>query len=87
MSYKVDFTPQALEDILKLDRVIAERVIKKIDWLSENFEIINPQPLRGKFQGAYKLVVGEWRVIYKVNYNDKIIIVHLIGHRREIYKT
>jgi len=29
VKYKVDFTPQALEDISKLDRTVIERVTKK----------------------------------------------------------
>ena len=28
MKYKVDFTPQALEDISKLDRIVIERIIE-----------------------------------------------------------
>jgi mRNA-degrading endonuclease RelE of RelBE toxin-antitoxin system len=38
VKYKVDFTPQALEDISKLDRTVIERITKKIEWLSESFD-------------------------------------------------
>lgn len=58
-----------------------------MDWLSQNFEVINPQPLKGKFQGMYKLVIGDWRVIYTADFTNKIITVYLVGHRREVYKT
>jgi len=86
MGYEVNFTPQALEDISKLDSSVAERVLKKINWLAENCEVINPQPLKGKFQGMFKLVVGDWRVIYELNFTRKQITVHFLGHRREVYK-
>ena len=86
MKYRVDFTPQALEDVSKLDRIISERVIKRLEWLSQNIELINPQALKGKFQGMFKLVVGDWRVIYTADFTDKLITVHLIGHRKEVYK-
>ena len=86
MKFKVDFTPQALEDISKLDKGISGRVIKRIEWLSENIEIINPQALKGKFQGMFKLVVGDWRVIYTANFTNRLITIHLVGHRKEIYK-
>jgi mRNA-degrading endonuclease RelE of RelBE toxin-antitoxin system len=33
VKYKVDFTPQALEDISKLDKAVIERVTRKIEWL------------------------------------------------------
>ena len=86
MKYRVDFTHQALEDLSKLDRIISERAMKRIGWLSENIELINPQPLKGKFQGMLKLVVGDWRILYTADFINKLITVHLIGHRREVYK-
>ena len=32
MTYEIEFTPQALDDISNLDKTIAERVIKRLDW-------------------------------------------------------
>jgi mRNA interferase RelE/StbE len=87
VKYKVDFTPQALEDISKLDRSVIERVTKKIEWLSESFDAVSPQALKGKFHGMFKLVIGDWRVIYTADLRNKLITVHLIGHRKEIYKV
>ena len=87
MKYKVDFTPQALEDISKLDRTVIERIMKKIEWLSESLDVMGPQALKGRFQGLFKLVVGDWRVIYTTDFQNKSITVHLVGHRREIYRT
>ena len=87
MKYKVDFTPQALEDISKLDKTVIERVARKIEWLSESFDLISPQALKGKFHGMFKLVIGNWRVIYRADFANKTITIHLIGHRKEIYKT
>ena len=59
MKYKVDFTPQAFEDISKLDRTAITRITKKIEWLSESFDVISPQALKGKFHGMFKLVIGD----------------------------
>jgi mRNA interferase RelE/StbE len=86
VKYKVDFTPQALEDISKLDRAVVERIEKKIEWLSESLDAISPQALKGKFHGTFKLVIGDWRVIYTPDFDNKAVTIHLIGHRRDIYK-
>jgi mRNA interferase RelE/StbE len=75
VKYSVDFTGQAFEDLSKLDRIISERVIRRIEWLSENIELINPQALKGKFQGMFKLVVGDWRIIYTADFSKKLITV------------
>jgi mRNA interferase RelE/StbE len=86
VKYKVDFTPQALEDISKLDRSVIERITNKIEWLSESLDVVSPQALKGKFKGMFKLVIGDWRVIYAANFANRTITVHLIGHRKEIYE-
>jgi mRNA interferase RelE/StbE len=86
VKYKVDFTPQALENISKLDRTVIERIAKKVEWLSESLDVVSPEALKGKLHNMFKLVVGDWRVIYTADFTNKIITVHLIGHRKEIYK-
>jgi len=86
VKYKIDFTPQALENISKLDRTVIERITKKVEWLSGSLDVVSPQALKGQFHNMFKLVVGDWRVIYTADFANKIITVHLIGHRKDIYK-
>ena len=30
--------------------------------------------------------VGSYRVIYEINRKERLLTVHLVGHRRDIYK-
>jgi len=46
--YRISFTARAEADLSRLDISIAERVLKKLRWLAENFEIITPERLSGK---------------------------------------
>jgi mRNA interferase RelE/StbE len=83
--YKVEFLPEAISDLKKLDRVICQRIMNKIRWLADNFESITPEILAGDFKGMFELRIGDWRVVYTAEYKLKIIRVHMVGHRREIY--
>lgn len=85
MTANVEFRPEAIADLESLDRVIGQRILDKIKWLTENFDTITPQALTGDLKGFFKLRVGDYRVIYSINQSKKIITIHLIGHRREIY--
>ena len=85
--YSVELSPQALDDISRLDKPIAARVLKKIQWLADNFDSTIPFPLKGKFRGVYKLIIGDWRVLYTSDTDRKSLTIHLVGHRSEIYKT
>jgi len=84
--YRVEFDPEAEEDLSQLDRPIAQRILKKIRWLAENIERIQPEPLHKRLRGKYKLRVGDYRVIYTLNLKERAIRVHMVGHRDRIYK-
>ena len=84
--YKVIILPTAFEDLSRIDKPIAKRVTDKITWLSENLDNITPLPLKGNLSGFYKLKIGDWRALYEIDYDERVITVHKVGHRKEIYK-
>lgn len=83
--YQVEFRPRAAEDFAKLDQVVADRVLKRLRWLAENFDSVKPESLTGPFSGPLKLRVGDYRVVYQADREKKVLRVRLVGHRREIY--
>jgi mRNA interferase RelE/StbE len=85
MNYLVEYEPEALSDLKKLSQIVRERIITKISWLAENFDQITPQPLTADLSGFYKLRVGDYRVIYEFNQEERRIFIDRIGHRREVY--
>jgi len=84
--YEILFTEEAETSLAHLDKVIAQRILKKLRWLAENFATVTPAPLTAQWQGFYKLRIGDYRLIYSYELENQKIIVHLIGHRREIYR-
>ena len=82
----VEFRPRAAEDFERLDGAVADRVLKKLRWLADNFDSIRPEPLTGPFSGLFKLRVGDYRVVYSVDHEKKLLTVRLLGHRREVYE-
>lgn len=85
--YRIEFLPEASTEVAALDKAVAQRVLNKLKWLAENFAELSPEPLSDKLKGLFKLRVGNYRVFYSFNRERRIITVHLVGHRREIYKS
>jgi mRNA interferase RelE/StbE len=85
MSYSIEYESEALADLEKLPPDIRKRIVNKIEWLAQNFEQIIPQSLTGDWAGFYKLRVGNYRIIYQIDLSEKIIMIDVVGHRREIY--
>ena len=83
MKYIVRWTETSLYQLKKLDRVTSERIIAKIDAMSEiPFRFV--KSLKGF--DLYVLRVGDYRVIMGIEQERMIIFVLEIGHRRSIYK-
>lgn len=85
MSYKVEILKGALKQLKKLSSELQERIQIKIDDLA-----IEPRPngvkkLKGQ-ENAYRIRVGEYRVIYDIF--DDVLLVNVveIGHRSKVYK-
>jgi mRNA interferase RelE/StbE len=48
---------------------------------------VKPQPLTGGLGGLYKFRAGDYRVIDEILREERTILIHAVGHRREIYRT
>lgn len=86
MGYRVELLPEAADDLRRLDKPVAQRVMRRLRWLSENLGTVEPESLTGEWRGLFKLRVGSYRVLYTLDEDEKAITVHLLGHRRDIYK-
>jgi mRNA interferase RelE/StbE len=84
--YSIRLLPAAARDLKNLDRSVARRIVDRINWLASNLNELRPEAYTGDLSGLYKFRVGNYRVIYQILHDEKTIIIHLIGHRREIYR-
>lgn len=83
--YNIVFKPSVEKDLRSLPKSVIARVLRQIEVLRKN-----PFPRQSvKLAGAeqlYRIRVGDYRVVYAVDKEDKEIMVHYIRHRREVYR-
>lgn len=84
--YQIQILDAASHELSQLDKQTGRRIVKRIGWLAENLDSIRPMALKGDLEGLYKLRVGDYRIVYEILHSEQIIIIHLVGHRREIYR-
>lgn len=84
--YEILVLEEADSDLERIDRLVARRIVRRIQWLAEYFDDIKPEQLTGKLSGFFKLRVGNYRVIYRVIQSENLIAIHRVGHRREVYR-
>ena len=79
MAWEIEFDPDALKDLKKLDRPIQERVVQflrsRIASSDDPRQI--GEALRGELLGSYwKYRLGDWRIICDIQ--DKRIVVRVL---------
>jgi mRNA-degrading endonuclease RelE of RelBE toxin-antitoxin system len=66
-SFVVILTPEAQEDILRLDVSVQTRILDKLEWMGENAEFIRHQMLKGaEWYNCFKYRVGDYRIVYSL---------------------
>lgn len=83
--YVIGFTKTALDRLKRLDRVIAQRMIEKLLRMAQNIEVVPHEAMTGEWYGCYRFKVGDYRVIYQLELDERLIIVVSLGHRRDVY--
>ena len=84
MSYCVLYHPEVKNDLAILPRNLKERIRKAIEQRLYVEPTYFGDPLRKSLQGYRKLRVGDYRIIYRVDKTQVIILK--IGHRKEVYE-
>ena len=87
MSYKVEYLPQVVKKLEKLDKY-TRRIL--VEWIEKNLvDCENPRihgkPLSANRAEQWRYRVGDYRIIVKIEDNKLVILVIAIGHRRDAY--
>ena len=82
MVYDVQWTITAERQFSKLDKSTKKRIIDKIDSIQGN-PFLYVTRLVGF--NAYKLRVGNYRIILGIEKKNLVILILKVGHRKNIY--
>jgi mRNA interferase RelE/StbE len=81
-AWRLEWTPQAVKDLARLESDVARRVLAKLDAASEDparfFERLTDSP-------SAKLRVGDYRVLALVLRGERAILVQRVRHRSNLY--
>ena len=83
-AYRGEVATRARRDLERLAPALVERLGQALMALRDD-----PRPRSGeKLVGidAYRVRVGDYRVIYDIDDRTRVVIVSRIRHRREVYR-
>lgn len=81
---KIFFVKSSQNELLRLDKKLAKRILDKINLLAGD-----PYGQKNQKLGAgkgYRIRIGDYRVVYTVDKTAKTVTVIRIRHRRDVYR-
>ena len=84
--YRIVYRKDAARALLMIPRSTAQLIREKLKRLAQDPTAPNPNvtPLKG--EPAFRLRVGDWRVIYELQHGELIVLVLRIGPRGGVYR-
>ena len=83
--YALEIKPSARKELEKLSDTLIVRMAPKIDGLAADPRPSGSRKLRG-YKDIWRIRVGDYRVVYIVDDDRKMVSVTRIAHRRDVYE-
>ncbi|MBI5772171.1 MAG: type II toxin-antitoxin system RelE/ParE family toxin [Verrucomicrobia bacterium] len=84
MRYQVILSKSVQKELDRLPDDMASRILARLAGLETNPRPADVKKLKGR--DAWRIRVGDYRVIYEIHDRVLQVIVITVGHRREIYR-
>ena len=85
MSYTVIVRKSVKKDVKNVPAKILQEIYRIIEQLSENPRCESVKKLKGS-DNLYRIRVGDYRVIFEIDDEEKTVLIVYIRHRKEAYR-
>ena len=84
MAYRLLYSETSHEQIRSLHPQIKSSIKAHIQKLRDN--PYSGKPLEKQLSGYHSLRTKRFRAIYKIDHDKKIVQIHYVGHRKDVYE-
>ena len=85
--FEVLLDKQPIKFLENADKDLTKRIAIKLRELENDPVPINARRVVGRKEPVFRLRVGKYRILYRVNFSEKRIIIVKIDKRGRVYKT
>lgn len=84
--WALKYEKAAFRALRDLDDRTRKRLVDRIEALAKNPKAPNNNVKKLQGVEGYRLRVGDWRIVYRLQDRELVIVVIDIGQRKEIYR-
>ena len=83
--YRLEVKRKAIKELAKVHPDAGLKLLTSIESLASAPRPRQSHKLSGSMN-SYRLRVGDYRVLYQIDDDSKLITIYKIGHRRDVYR-
>lgn len=84
--YKIEYVESVKDDLSSISKSNKEQIRKAIEKKLATNPIEFGKPLQYSLKGLRRLRVGDYRVIFRIEEENKTVLIVKVGHRGEVYE-
>lgn len=84
MTYRVIVSKPAQKDLRKINARYQAAIQNRLEELKDNPYL--GKPLRDDLKGKYSIREGVYRIIYRIQKKELIVLIITVSHRQGVYK-
>ena len=85
MAFRIEWKKSTRKDLRKLPSVTVDKIIAAVEGLAENPFPHGVEKLSGS-EHAYRIRLGDYRVVYEVVPESKLVEIQRVRHRKDVYR-
>ncbi|HEY5298330.1 MAG TPA: type II toxin-antitoxin system RelE/ParE family toxin [Verrucomicrobiae bacterium] len=85
MAFRIEWKKSTRKDLRKLPSNAADRIIAAVENLAENPFPHGVEKLSGS-EHAYRIRLGDYRIVYEVVTESKLVEIQRVRHRKDVYR-
>ena len=85
MVFRIEWKKSTRKDLRRLPQAMVDRVIEAVESLAQNPFPHGVEKLSGA-EHAYRIRLGDYRVVYEVVTELKLVEIQRVRHRKDVYR-
>jgi mRNA interferase RelE/StbE len=84
-SFNLQWRKSTRKDLRRIPREAVSRIVAEVEKLAEEPLPHSSEKLTGS-EGTYRIRVGDYRVVYELLRDAKIVEIQRVRHRKDVYR-
>ena len=85
MAFRIEWKKSTRKDLRKLPSATVDKIIAAVEDLAENPFPHGVEKLSGS-EHAYRIRLGDYRIVYEVVSESKLVEIQRVRHRKDVYR-